>query len=157
MLPSPRDQHEEKAIEDIKRYGLHIINVLEENEMPNFSYSVGLWHTYQHPEVLIFGLKRELSMWILNEIGRRIKEEKEDFAAGQYYEGFLEGFECTFVEVPKDKYHDHVGWDLWLYGGSDFHLMQFVWPTTEGHFPWDKEASDWFRGWQPVLGGRETY
>lgn len=95
MLPSPEDEFEERAISNIKNYGLHIIHVLEQGNLPNFSYSVGLWHSYQHSEVIIIGLKPNLTRWILNELGRRVKEENERFKPNHNYSGFLEGFACN--------------------------------------------------------------
>ena len=151
MLPKPQDKHEEKALADIQQYGLHIMNVLEEGELPNFTYSIGLWHTYQHPEIIIIGLKHEISKWILNEIGRRISEQDDTFESGKNYDGLLEGFDCRFFDVPKGYYKEYVGWDIWLYGSADFPLRQCVWPSTNGHFPWEDGASEWFQGWQPVL------
>ena len=151
MLPAPRDKFESKAIADIEQFGLHIMNVLEDGDQPNFSYSLGLWHTYKHPEVIIFGLDRDISGWILNEISRNLQAGGEEYQVGEYYPDFLEGFEITFFEVPKSQYQNHVGWDLWLYNGPNFPLIQCVWPGTDGIFPWEDGAPDWFRSWQPVL------
>ena len=73
MLPEDRisldraeDKHELKAIEDIRKHGVHILHVFDdEGKKPDFSYTVGLWHTHGHPEVLISGLKEGLrgSSW----------------------------------------------------------------------------------------------
>lgn len=151
MLPTPRDDHERKALADIEAHGLHIINVLPEDGLPNFTYSVGFWRSHQHPEIIIVGLKAELAQWILNEIGRRIREDAEAFEPMARYEGFLEGFEVQFIDVAKKHYSEHVGWAIWLNDGTDFSLLQCVWPSTDGDFPWDEGASDTFREWQPVL------
>ena len=156
MLPVPSDKFEEKTIADIEKFGLQVMNVLEEDGQPNFTYSVGLWHSYRHPEVIIFGLKKNISHWMLNEIGRRIKQESEEFVVGQYYDGLLEGFECTFLEVPKAHFEEHVGWNIWLNNGIDFSLIQCAWPSTKGMFPWEDDATDCFRNWQPILEFVET-
>ena len=151
MLPIPKDEFEEKAISDINEYGLHILNVMEEGDLPGFSYSVGLWHTYKHPEILIIGLKNELAMWILNEIAGRIKKDREKFQPQKRYDGFIENHECEFITVSQKHYKEYVGWNLWLNKGGDFPLMQCVWPTTDGIFPNEENAPDWFKDWQPVL------
>ena len=151
-LPEPTDEHEEKTLSHIKEHGLSVIHVFHDKEdLPDFTYSAGLWHSYGHPEVLIIGLKRDLSGWIVNEIALRIRDFEEKFEADKSYDGFLEGFECKFLDVPKNHYREYISWDLWLYGGDEFPLLQCVWPSTSGVFPWDKEANDWLCNQQPVL------
>ena len=36
------DQHEKKALKDIEDYGCHILHVLEEDDYPAFTYSIGI-------------------------------------------------------------------------------------------------------------------
>ncbi len=36
------DAGEQKALDDIAKHGCHIINLLAEGELPEFSYSVGI-------------------------------------------------------------------------------------------------------------------
>jgi len=156
MLPIAKDKFEEKAISDINEYGLHIINVMEDEDLPGFSYSVGLWHTYKHPEILIIGLKNELAMWILNEIAHRNKNGLEQLQPQHHYDGFIENHQCKFFTIPQHHYKNYVGWNLWLYNGDDFPLLQCVWPTTDGVFPYEEDAPDWFKKWQPVLENIKT-
>jgi len=85
MLPEKRialdraeDKHELKAIEDIRNHGVHILHVFDEKgEAPEFSYTVGLWHTYGHPEILISGLKESLRQSLLNHLNRLIAKGRE--------------------------------------------------------------------------------
>jgi hypothetical protein len=44
-----------------------------------------------------------------------------------------------------------MGWDIWLYGGGPFDALQLIYPTTSGVWPWDAEADEWLRVWQPLL------
>ncbi|RUX71406.1 DUF4262 domain-containing protein, partial [Mesorhizobium sp. M7A.F.Ca.CA.004.08.2.1] len=33
----------------------------------------------------------------------------------------------------------------------DFRVLQLIYPTVDGIWPWQAEASNWFRAWQPLL------
>ena len=140
------NKSEKKALEDIEEYGCHIIHVLEETEYPPFSYSIGIDQSIDQPELIITGLKRELSHWIINEYNNRIRE-REVFQTDRTYDGFLDGFEVIFKEVEKKHYREYFGWGLWLYKGDNFKALQLVYPSTSGIWPWDEGAPDdltWF-------------
>jgi uncharacterized protein DUF4262 len=144
------DRGEQKALADIDQYGCHILHVAGEGELPPFSYSVGIQRSAGRPEVVVVGLKQPIAHFVINEYNRRV-QEGETFTPGDRYEGFLEGFDVLIEQVDPQFYSDYFGWDLWLYGGPEFEVLQLVWPTTEGLWPWQPDASEWFRGWQPLL------
>jgi hypothetical protein len=124
--------------------------VAAEGELPPFSYSVGIQRSAGRPEVAVIGLKQPIAHFIINEYNRRV-QEGEMFTAGTRYAGFLAGFDVVIERVESPFYSDYFGWDLWLYGGPGFEVVQLVWPSTEGVWPWQVAASDWFRSWQPLL------
>jgi hypothetical protein len=144
------DPGEEKALADIEAYGCHVIHVLEDQEGPPFSYSVGVQRASGASEVIVIGLKQPIAHFIVNEYNRRIRAG-ESFVAGERYEGFLEGFRVQFEEVGPEAFDEYMGWDKWLYGGKDFKVLQIIYPTTDGIWPWEESAPEWFRGRQPVL------
>ena len=41
---------EEQCERDIQSYGLHILKVTGDEEWPEFAYTVGLFHSFNHPE-----------------------------------------------------------------------------------------------------------
>ena len=137
-MRTPTDEAEKKAVSNVKKYGLHIIQVLEDENYPQFSYTIGLYENYLHPEIIIIGLRRELAQVLLNNMAHDIKNGKT-FEAGEFHEGVLDNFLCYFGEVPKNQYKDHVGWATWFYEGSNFPLVQCIYPTVEGKFPWNKD------------------
>jgi hypothetical protein len=141
-----KDKSEQKALDDIREYGLHIIMVGEDDKGPGFAYSIGLFENYAHPEVIIIGLKPELSHRLLNNMAYDIKEGKT-FSTGEFHEDILDDFLCYFGDVPQNKYRDYVGWACWYYEGDDFPLIQCVYPTVKGIFPWEAnfpEDARWF-------------
>jgi hypothetical protein len=52
-MRTAKDESERKTLSDIKTHGLHIVHVFEDEENPRFSYTVGLYENYLHPEILL--------------------------------------------------------------------------------------------------------
>ncbi|MDX8501203.1 DUF4262 domain-containing protein [Mesorhizobium sp. VK4C] len=144
------DPDEAKTLADIEEYGCHVLYVLAEDELPPFAYSVGIEHNFNAPELVVIGLKQQLSHSIINGYCQRVRNG-ETFGVGKRSSGFLGGFDCQFGAVHPDHYPEYFGWGIWFYDGPDFRVMQLVYPTTSGVWPWDAEASEWFRNWQPLL------
>jgi len=148
------DDSERKAIEDIRNYGIHIIHVFDpDDENPRFSYTVGLWHTHRHPEILIFGLKLELCQSVLNSLNTDISNG-QSFNTGTSSRDVLKSFRCYFESLPKPQFREYLGWDLWFYGSDEFETVQMLWPNTAGVFPWDDQADDELRWIEPILTNR---
>jgi hypothetical protein len=144
------DPSEAKALANIEKYGCHVLHIMEEDDLPEFTYSVGIERASAAPEAVVVGLRRELSHSMINEYNRRIREG-EAIRPGQLYEGFLEDFSVTFKPVEKSHYEEYFGWNRWLYSGNDFRVLQLVWPSTSGIWPWEEKASDDLRKIQPLL------
>jgi hypothetical protein len=89
---------------------------------------------------------------VVNEYNRRVRQG-EQFQVGAYYAGFLEGFEICISAVPTSAYDEYFGQAIGFYGGDTFKVLQIVYPTTAGIWPWDENAPESFRAWQPVLAG----
>jgi len=141
---------DEKTRDDIEKYGCTVINVLEEGELPPFTYSVGIARKTGEPEVVVIGLKRELAHFIVNEYNRRVRGG-ERFESGRLYSGFLDAFDLLAEEVPLSEYDEYFGRGLKYYEGPNFRVLQLVYPSTSGVWPWSPEASQSFRNRQPVL------
>lgn len=75
----------------------------------------------------------------------------ERFESGKFYSGFLEGFDVLLEEVPLAAYDEYLRWDIAFYGGTDFKVLQIIYPTTKGVWPWANAASESFKKWQPIL------
>ena len=55
-LPEPEDAFDAKLVGDVREYGWHCVLVGAEGEAdPPFAYTVGLTHTYGHPELVLVG------------------------------------------------------------------------------------------------------
>ena len=141
---------DDKTREDIAKHGCSVMHVLEEGELPPFAYSIGITQQTGAPEVVVIGLKRPMAHFVVNEYNRRVRAG-EHFEPGKPYSEFLEGFDVFFEDVPLSAYEDYFGQDLDFYGGPNFKVLQLIYPTTKGVWPWAEGAPESFRTWQPIL------
>jgi uncharacterized protein DUF4262/uncharacterized protein DUF4265 len=141
---------EEKCIEDVERYDLHVMKIQGDDEWPEFTYSVGLYQRFGLPEVIIVGLRRDLAHPILNELAARARSGYR-YKAGDRVAGLIEGFDMEFRPIAKAQIEPHFGWARWFYDFEPFPVLQLVFPTTAGVWPWDPNASEYMRKTQPLL------
>ena len=141
---------ERKVIADIETFRWHCVRILEEGGGPPWTFTIGLYETWQHPELIITGLSKATAHQVLDNMAVPIKAHRP-IDLSTTTEELLTGYACCFVEVPKQKYFINVGFARWYYRGNDFPLYQIVWPSKEGYFPWHPNATASFKRWQPVL------
>jgi hypothetical protein len=146
-----RTAGDQKLLNDIEEYGWHVVKVMGDEVGPGFGYSVGLYKSFGHPEIIIIGLKLDLILSIINRIGEDIRSGKI-FDPGQYYKGLIEGVDCYFTRVEKKYYDEYVGYAKWYYKGPNFPLIQCVYPTIKGTYPWEKTWPKEIERLQPILG-----
>lgn len=146
------DQQERISVQDtIDEAGCQVMQILGDNYMPEFAYTIGLFQQFNHPEIICFGLSLDVMHTLLNNAKDRI-EDGEVLEAGKSYTGFLEGdVQVHFLEVDKTFYKDYVGYGRWFYENDDFPLLQMVWPDKKGNFPWDKKFDKNIEFSQPLL------
>jgi len=145
------DDAERKVLADVKKHGWHCLNIFEEDGQPPWTFSIGFHKTWDFPELIVIGLKRDVAHATLNIVATQLAEGRRlDLAADN--DDLFNEIPCCFVEVPKSAYREYVGTARWFYGGNDFPLYQIVWPSKDGCFPWNERASASFKQWQPVLG-----
>jgi Domain of unknown function (DUF4262) len=92
-----------KVLTNIKTHGWHVAGIFRaEDELePEWAFSIGLFHSFSHPELIVFGLKLQICMGIVSKIGQQVKMGKcyQDSAE---YEGVLgDSYKCCFP--PKAR------------------------------------------------------
>lgn len=139
------------VIANINEFGWHCVNVIEDDNHPCWSYTIGLFETWQHPELIVIGRSRATSQAMLKTLADDIElNSAPNFTDPEGH--LLLGLKCRFLEVNARYYSDYVGFALWHYRKRRFPLYQIIWPNNDGICPWDESASDAFKEWQPVLG-----
>ncbi len=137
--PHPDDSSDEKLISDVKTYGWHAVGVAEGDEQPPFVYSVGLYLSFGHPEIIVIGLPQNVGHTMIANAVNQLKTG-EPIEWDRRNPNILEGYDVVFKVVDISNYREHLGYALWFYGSLPpdiFPILQLVWPDKNGLFPWD--------------------
>ena len=138
----------------MQELGVHTVCVAGDADRPAHAFSVGLFLNYGHPEVLVVGLPAASSTHIVQRV-HAIVQRGEAFAPGLTSDDVIEGYPVTFLRVGQEHYGRWLSEALWFYrsmGPDGFPCLQMVWPSRDGHFPWDGAFDASLRSQQPLVG-----
>lgn len=120
---------------------------------PSFVYSVGLMFSFEHPELIIFGLDDE-GRKVLRAIVEDIRSGRS-FADPSAYEGVLaEGLIATRPVHPS-QHERYLGYAMGYCREQgrigELEAVQVFWPDQAGRFPFDPGCDDAVYRAQPRL------
>ncbi len=146
-----RDEAMDRVRAGVAEHGWWVIQIPGGSEVePGFAYTIGLWSSYRHPELIVVGMEPETAHAVLNELGRRIKAGVA-CEPGLDLDDILKGVPLRVREViAPASYAEHVGWAI-AYHRAPFPLWQVLWPERNGVFPGTPEAPGWMDFRQPLL------
>lgn len=155
MTPEEHRKHdketEQAIIRGVEKYGWFIPFFEREARSPEFGYTIGLWQTFQHPEIIMFGLKAQTMQQILNTAGSIVKAGGELPVLARY-DQLLENADVMLLPILAEKdLRDYFGYGLW-YNKGIFPAFQIVWGDTANRFPWEAGFEERFRPYQPIIG-----
>jgi hypothetical protein len=146
-----KDDLERMVITNVRGFGWHAVNVIEDDGHPPWTYTIGFYETWAFPELLIIGRSRATAHHMLNIVATGLEHDHR-YDLNNATLDLLPGSPCLFLEVAGRYYSDYLGFARWYYRKRHFPLYQIIWPNSDGHYPWHSNAPDSFKQWQPVLG-----
>jgi hypothetical protein len=125
----------DKTEKNIKEFGWEAMYVFDEHaEKQPFLYTIGLEETYEHPEIMIFGLNRETMHNIVSDI---VHDIKNGFKApiNIKTKGMLSGdFEVLFKPVQSQYLENYLGKAIQYYQ-KPFRALVMLWPDKNNTLP----------------------
>ncbi|MFC5270776.1 DUF4262 domain-containing protein [Adhaeribacter terreus] len=135
---------------DIENNGCHIVVVEADDYLPAFAYTIGLFQTYGHPEIICFGLAPEVLKTLLQDAQKLIKQGKK-LIPGYLFPEFLKGFNAQFLRVNPEYYANYFPLAQHFYNFRSFPALQLVWPDKQQKFPWEAGFNADLKFNQPLL------
>jgi Domain of unknown function (DUF4262) len=139
-----------KLVDDVEKYGCHIIQVREGNGVPGWSYTVGLHDVLGAPELIVIGLRNGVAQNLLNDCNHRL-DAGMSITDGCREQELLANVECEFRRVETRWLRQTMGYAVWFYGGDEFPVSQCIYPDLANRFPWEEGFDMGWRSRQPLL------
>jgi hypothetical protein len=143
------DARDLRLMADVAQHGFHLVGSASPGR-PSHAFSVGLFRSWDHPEIVILGLAAADLREAVVRAADRVRDG-ERFEHGDLAEGLVERRAVAFRRVASRHYPAHLGHAVWYHGGTHFPALQAVWADDGGHFPWDRWCARETREAQPVL------
>ena len=135
---------------NIEKFGLQVIMVNATDYSPSFAYSIGLYETYKHPEIICFGLPNDLGHGIINDVAALIKNG-EQIRPLKNYDNIFKNSRSEFLKVDERNIDDYFAAALNFYQTTKFPALQLVWTDRNDKFPWEENFEEKFLYDQPLL------
>lgn len=104
---------------------------------PAFSYTVGLWHNFSHPELICIGLGASAASSLLGFYVKRIASGKAPQTDLPLQD--IEGYAIQFKTCRPEAKTQYLYWATWFNSTPDYPVMQLVWQDQNSRWPWDDD------------------
>ena len=115
-----------------------------------WAYSIGLWASYGHPDIAVFGRPLGQLAVITKTLCRRVADE-DTLSAGDEIDDV-----CPSRLAIRDVHESWRATPL-FHASDEFHgyirppMYQVAWADRDGHFPWEQRFEPTLAGNQPML------
>jgi len=129
---------DEEIARNVAKHGWHAITVNDAS--PAFTYTCGLVTTFDHPELIIFGLESREGYSVLAVMVEDLRRGRS-FAKPGTYDGVLEGCAIAVRKVHPTQRERYLGYAMahcrLMGNASGLRARQVFWPDRQGRFPID--------------------
>jgi hypothetical protein len=141
------------VLANVERYGWHVQMVVGDPLHQPWTYTIGLWTSFGHPELAMFGIDGNQATLLLNLMAERVVKG-ERFVAGASDGGVLSEHPVRLAAVRPEWYAPYFGTAIDWYL-DEFPILQVLLPDRHGRLP-DDPASE-FRRAQPLLSSADPW
>lgn len=134
------DLFERRLVLEVAEKGFSVVH------QPGSCYTVGLWKTHQHPELILFGLPAERGQKLLQQAVAHLPLQLQQETAK-----LTDEYNLLPTLVKLEHHREFLSYNRWFYRGDHFQAWQLTWPDPDHRFPDDPQHREKFRLLQPSL------
>ena len=146
---------------NIKEQGWHMTVIKPEGDIPAIVYTIGLYYSFQQPELIMVGLPFEMMLQVLGEMSSAIKRGVRFKDRDTSSDFLMNDIPVEFVEIEseeeKDKYMTigQAFYTEFLKTATTIPVLQVLWPDENGFLPYERDCSYSVKYRQPILADIE--
>jgi hypothetical protein len=131
---------EEEIAEVVRQHGWYAVSISD--HQPPFLYTIGLIHTLDHPEFIMFGLEAGNAHALFSQLVRDIRSGRSYAEPGVYTISIGgDEYRVGFRRVHPTQHELHLGFAMGYcrYIGriGELEAVQAFWPDAAGKFPFE--------------------
>lgn len=153
VFPDRDMEHDDKIAWVVETNGwcAEPVAAMEDPPTPGYTYTIGFETSYDHPEVVIFGLQPVMARGLIEMLAIHID------AGGVIPDGMFVGLldndlPAAMLPIDMEEHGELFPGATRFHRRDDYRVCQFVWPDRNGMLPWDEGYDNRLRLAQPVIG-----
>ncbi len=133
------------------RHHCHLMGVYPEPDeaVPPFTYSIGLWYNFQHPEIICIGLPNQVAGMLINAYAKDVAEGNPPPLDTAIMGALAGDYQLQFKLCDDAAKVEYTCWASWFNGDINYSVIQLVWQDKQYHWPWQVNFQP--RAAQPLL------
>ena len=157
----PENDDDSKMFRDILEFGFQTIQIEAEEGSAEYSFSVGLYLNFLHPEILIMGVSGDVCHRAIHRICSQVTSGSIINAGDERSDLFDLAYPVRFASVDEKFYFDYIGYAAWFYrstlfkaprvGQHKFPVLQALWADKNGFYPDDPRCDETARRVQTLV------
>ena len=132
--------YDDLIADDVRRLGWSCLTIHDID--PPFAYTVGLMHSYSHPELIIFGRPNDDSA-ILTVLAAAIRDGSRIDEPNEYH--LLDGFPIATRRVDETQHEQHLGFAMGFLTGlgriGELKAVQVFVSDMDGRYPFEPNCA----------------
>jgi len=137
----------------VAEFGYTLMMLGGYDHLPTHCYTIGLFETTGHPDLILAGFPLELMYGLLHDVAKKV-QAGETFMPGTKSDDILVGFPVAFDKLPRTNVPNRVGALHYYYaskGLESYKLAQMFLPDPNSLFPWDRGCDAEYKSVQQKL------
>ncbi|MGF1600547.1 MAG: DUF4262 domain-containing protein [Thermosynechococcaceae cyanobacterium] len=128
----PPLSYPEQVLDDIRDRKCHIVKVIGNDQQPDYAYSIGLWHHFNHPEVIAFGPPDPVGEKLIRDIQTLVKVGQPP-PIQQALGLPVQNGPAHLQPIADEQWIRHFlnGAD-WFYDRESFPVLELCWMSPQG-------------------------
>ena len=140
-----------KIAHNLATNGYTAVHVFD-NETGNcFTYTIGLYKNYGHPELIAVGLPAQTTDSFFETLAGRIKQGETISIGTPHHDLIRSNLPIYFLPVAPVHYPDYLIQATHYNQTEDYPCLQLLWPDSAGKMPWEPTFDPRFAQLQTLL------
>jgi hypothetical protein len=126
--------HDKRTISQIEEFGCSVLSVGRDcRDEFGWTYTIGVYDTCDKPDLITVGLPFKTAHSCLNDAVKRQRTGVDLTESRQ--SDLIGNVDCEFRPVDPKWVKHLMNWANWYYGGTDYPVLQAIYPDLENRFP----------------------